>query len=594
MIRPWHIAAICGTSLVLLLAAMGWISWTAVNMEQAEAAARQQATLEESVRLALWRMDSALATLIAPERARPYFAYAAFYPAEAAYTRMFSEDELAEVLVPSPLLTQTSPYVLLYFQLGPRGEVTSPEVPAGQLRALAEKVYASAAQIERAAEQLARFGADVDPQVLRAVVLPALAPPAVALAAPPPAQRPERGGQQQMAQPMQQSEINVQEFQARKQALQQRAARSGPSNTPETRPSGVSEGVLQPLWINGLLVLARRVAIGGEEYVQGCWLDWDALRPWLLSNVSDLLPGADLQPAPHVTPEQRERLLAGLPVRLVPGASAVGATPIRPQVWLALVVAWVCVLLASGAVAALLVGTVALSERRAAFVSAVTHEMRTPLTTFRLYTDMLASGMIADVAKRQSYLQTLQTEALRLGHLIENVLAYARLERRRWPSVSTNVSVPDVLEHVRERLCGRAVQAGMELIIETPGLDAAAVRVDLAAVEQILFNLVDNACKYAAGAADQRIRIDGAVQSDTVALRVADHGPGIASSERRRLFRPFHKSARDAANSAPGVGLGLALSRRLARSMGGDLRLVPGAAGACFELTLPRATLAKD
>jgi len=83
----------------------------------------------------------------------------------------------------------------------------------------------------------------------------------------------------------------------------------------------------------------------------------------------------------------------------------------------------------------------------------------------------------------------------------------------------------------------------------------------------------------------------GGVQGNgEVVVRVRDHGPGIPADESGRLFRPFRKSARDAANSAPGVGLGLALSRRLARRMGGDLVVdhsVPD--GACLRLTLRKA-----
>jgi signal transduction histidine kinase len=102
---------------------------------------------------------------------------------------------------------------------------------------------------------------------------------------------------------------------------------------------------------------------------------------------------------------------------------------------------------------------------------------------------------------------------------------------------------------------------------------------------------VDHACKYAAGADTREIRITVQSAASIALLRVRDHGPGIPSREARRLFRPFRKSAREAAHSAPGVGLGLALSRRLARSMGGDLRLVHSQGrGACFELTLRLAT----
>ena len=78
--------------------------------------------------------------------------------------------------------------------------------------------------------------------------------------------------------------------------------------------------------------------------------------------------------------------------------------------------------------------------------------------------------------------------------------------------------------------------------------------------------------------------------SNEAALVVRDHGPGVSPSARRRMFRSFSKSARDAAETAPGIGLGLTLSRRLARDMGGDLRLDPTvAAGACFVLGLKKA-----
>jgi signal transduction histidine kinase len=99
---------------------------------------------------------------------------------------------------------------------------------------------------------------------------------------------------------------------------------------------------------------------------------------------------------------------------------------------------------------------------------------------------------------------------------------------------------------------------------------------------------VDNAAKYAAGAADRRIHLEAAPAGRWLAVTVRDHGPGLDRRVVRRLFRPFSKSANDAAQSAPGVGLGLALSRRLARSLGGNLRLAEnGPSGAAFTLTIP-------
>jgi signal transduction histidine kinase len=115
------------------------------------------------------------------------------------------------------------------------------------------------------------------------------------------------------------------------------------------------------------------------------------------------------------------------------------------------------------------------------------------------------------------------------------------------------------------------------------------LRVDRSAVERILSSLIDNAGKYTRAASDRRIHLDAETDDRAVHLTVSDHGPGIEPREARRLFRPFHKSARDAAQSAPGVDLGLALSRRLARVRGGDLNVVRGRpAGAAFCLWLPR------
>src|SRR5262249_39928024 len=138
-------------------------------------------------------------------------------------------------------------------------------------------------------------------------------------------------------------------------------------------------------------------------------------------------------------------------------------------------------------------------------------------------------------------------------------------------------------------LTARAEQGGMILAIaEKPPY--LRIRTDASVVEQILSNLLDNASKYANGAVDRRIHLDIETSGSRLALVVRDHGPGLPDRALRRLFRPFSKSAHDAAQSAPGIGLGLALSRRLARALGGDLRLLDnGPDGATFALLLPLA-----
>jgi signal transduction histidine kinase len=585
MIRPRHIWIVFALCLVVVLAAMGWISAQALRLERAEAETRRRAALEEDVRLALWRMDSALAPLIARESARPYFMYSAFYPAERAYTRMYAEIEQGEVLVPSPLLAPRFPHVQLFFQFGPDGELTSPQVPTGNMRDLAETGYVTPEEIGEATKRLAELQALVSRETLLAALREA---PATSLAALTVIEPRENAAQQPQSE--QQSFFNVNEYQARTRSNRQAANQEpGLANAPLSSSPGLSEGPLGAVWLNGALLLARRVSVGGQEYVQGCRLDWAGLRAALLAQVADLLPGAALEPA--TSHGEEGRTLAALPVRIVPAKEPDVAAALSSPIRLSLVIAWGCVLLGAAAVAALVAGVVSLSERRGAFVSAVTHELRTPLTTFRIYTELLAAGAAQDEAKRRRYLDTLQGEADRLSHLVENVLAYARLTGASARGGTEIVPVREMLDRFRERLEERASRAGMQLVVEgDEEALAAAVRASASAVEQILLNLVDNASKYAASASDRRIHLEVGRAGGFVALRVRDHGPGVGQKDAKRLFRAFSKSATEAANTAVGVGLGLALSRRLARSMGGDLQLDKGTRdGACFVLTVPSA-----
>src|SRR6476661_4342388 len=138
MNRPWHIWSIFGICLAVLLAAMGWVSLTAVRLDRAQEEAAQQADIEERVRLALWRMDSALATFVVEESARPYSAYDSFHAAERAYTKGYASIKQGDVLVPSPLLTYLPTNVLLHFQFGEDGKLSSPQVPLDSQRRLAQ------------------------------------------------------------------------------------------------------------------------------------------------------------------------------------------------------------------------------------------------------------------------------------------------------------------------------------------------------------------------------------------------------------------------------------------------------------------------
>jgi signal transduction histidine kinase len=357
----------------------------------------------------------------------------------------------------------------------------------------------------------------------------------------------------------------------------------------EPQPSNITVSDFRALWIRDALLLTRRVSRNGASAIQGAWVDWPQLRTSLLAAISDLFPAASLEAAPASTTGGTD-LLASLPIRFIAGRFDIPAPPFWSPLKLSLATAWGCVLLATLAVALVLRGMMLLSERRAAFVSAVTHELRTPLATFKLYSEMLADGLVKDPAKRQTYLETLTTEADRLGHLVENVLGYSRLERGHGSDGQVSINVRDLIQRVQPRLAQRTAQAGAEFSLHHEGLpDDFSLVTDPSAVEQILFNLVDNACKYARrGDAPANLEVVLTTSGNALQLAVRDHGPGISRAEARRLFRPFHKSAREAAHTAPGVGLGLSLCRRLASDLGGTLKIDHAwPHGACFTLTLP-------
>lgn len=625
--KPRLIWAAFAACMLVVLCVLAWVSVKVLELEDAQNQAAQQAAVEERVRLALWRMDSALSPLITLESSRPYFAYSSFYPAERAYGRMYNGDMVEEVMLASPLLKATPPQILLHFQIGPDGQLSSPQVPSAVFRGYVQlemvpqpRLEESTRLMERLASKvgpgriLAAASAVVDPQALvqNEIVLAEISNRTKSPAA-------QGLGNSQITQQARGGQEYIARNAANSSTLNNPLYQSGNSVLSRPVPS-VAEGQFAPVWVDSSLMLVRKVAHQSGQFIQGCWLDWDTIRASLLASVSDLLPEARLEGVADVRAEGADRLLASLPAKLLPGNVPPEPSQ-RSPLWWSLVVGWTCVVVAGLVAAWLLHGAVSLSEKRGAFVSAVTHEMRTPLTTFRMYSEMLAEGMVEDPARQREYLRTMCQEADRLGHMVQNVLAYSRLEQSgNGPKVQA-LDVVDLLERNRQRLADRASAAGMSLEIHPPA-DGTAVRAagSSFAIEQILMNLVDNACKYAAGSRQplatpkplygggriancehdcrldagevdsterRRLVIQTDVRGKMLAISVRDFGPGIGPDCRWRLFKPFTKSAAQAADSAAGVGLGLALSRRLARDMGGDLVLDANVKdGACLVLLL--------
>ncbi len=346
------------------------------------------------------------------------------------------------------------------------------------------------------------------------------------------------------------------------------------------------------------LFFERKIDLGGLARIQGFWVDWPALRAAMLNAVVKPRPDvagsimgdfrADLVPMAVGAASGAALRLASVPVRLMPTMLPSPASTSLSPIRVTLVVTWLATLIAIGSIAIVLRAAISLSERRGRFVSAVTHELRTPMTTFRMYSEMLASGMVTDEAKRERYLTTLRDEAGRLSRIVESVLAYARLDKARERRPTGSARAGDVLDRITPELERIAERAGVELVTDFAD-DAleASIPADAEAIERICCNLMDNACKYG-GKGEPRVEVSVTVSGGQFRLRVRDFGKGVPWSERGRIFAAFDRANHQGDSHNPGLGLGLALSRGLARELAGNLTLIRhDGPGAVFELRLP-------
>jgi signal transduction histidine kinase len=379
---------------------------------------------------------------------------------------------------------------------------------------------------------------------------------------------------------------------------------SGGAGSGEASPREPIQGPLEPRWLVGsdepTLVLVRQVTTSGGPVTQGLWLNWPELRGALLELAADVFPSASIEPLPggvaNLPPDALNRCLATIPAELQVPAPSIPTPRVLSPVRVALSMAWLVALGAIAASGLALRSATELADRRGQFVTAVTHELRTPLTTFCLYSQMLADGMVRDADAQAQYHSTLHRESQRLTRIVESVLEYARLGKRKAHAKPEATSVAALLDASLPALRERCQGCGLELVDTREGDLGGAIRVDRATFDRILSNLVDNACKYAAGSEPARVELSASVSASTLEIRVRDFGPGISASEAKRIFDPFFRGAAHSDGATPGLGLGLALCKALAREMGGDLSVIQPmggatseAKGACFRLALPRS-----
>ncbi|MEO6005969.1 MAG: HAMP domain-containing sensor histidine kinase [Opitutus sp.] len=252
-----------------------------------------------------------------------------------------------------------------------------------------------------------------------------------------------------------------------------------------------------------------------------------------------------------------------------------------------LVAIFVCSILAGGS---LLLRQARRSETEAAqktsFVANVSHEFKTPLTTIRLYAELLEQGRVRDEQQGGDFLRTIGRETQRLARLVNNALDFSRLEQGQKKYARESVELGSELNRLLDTHAPRVTEAGLTMTRAFPPTPIP-VTTDPDAVEQIVLNLIDNACKYADAGGELTISAT-ATPGTGAEVRVADRGPGVPVDQRERIFEKFHRVNDALTAEKTGAGLGLSIARQLARGLGGDLVYeARSGGGAEFVLKLP-------
>lgn len=368
---------------------------------------------------------------------------------------------------------------------------------------------------------------------------------------------------------------------------------------------------------SGHFVLHRNVWKEGSRFIQGLLLDQGEFRravierPFsatLLSDMSDLVvgyrgdiigivrggsdayagsrsgefDGALLYRSRLAAPFDAIELIFSV-TRLPPGP---GATVLA---WTTVVIAFV---FAGGFFALYRLGgaELRLARQQQDFVSAVSHELKTPLTSIRMYAEMLKEGWL-DEAKRKLYYDYIHDESERLARLISNVLRLASITRNKPQFDLHPVAAGQLMSDIESRIASQAERAGFVLEIDRDGkADEARINIDSDCFLQVVINLIDNAIKFSQQAEQKCITISNRLTADGhVVFGFRDFGPGIPNGQLKKIFRLFYRTESELTRDTAGTGIGLAIVHELVRGMHGSIDVVNCAPGAKFLLSFPQA-----
>ncbi len=234
------------------------------------------------------------------------------------------------------------------------------------------------------------------------------------------------------------------------------------------------------------------------------------------------------------------------------------------------------------------VSQINLARQQQDFVSAVSHELKTPLTSIRMYGEMLKEGW-AEPEKQQQYYEFIHDESERLSRLISNVLQLAKITRNEPQFDLQAVTVGELMSQIQSKISSQVQRADFELHMHKDGrADNMTIDIDDDCFAQIIINLVDNAIKFSRDGEAKRIEISSTVTSDDkVQFAVRDFGPGIPKNQMKKIFQLFYRSESELTRETVGTGIGLAIVHQLSQAMNGKVDVINREPGAEFRVSFP-------
>ncbi|MBC8097595.1 MAG: HAMP domain-containing histidine kinase, partial [Akkermansiaceae bacterium] len=229
-----------------------------------------------------------------------------------------------------------------------------------------------------------------------------------------------------------------------------------------------------------------------------------------------------------------------------------------------------------------------LARQKTDFVSNVSHELKTPLTSIRMFSELLAEGRVTDSAKQRSYLNIITAETARLTRLINNVLDFSRMERGEKKYNFRDCDLVQLVHETIESYRPHLENDGYRLETDfTPG--ALPIKGDGDALAQVIVNLLSNAEKYSGTGKEISVNVtrrDGPLPC--VEVKISDRGLGVPHGSEQKIFEKFYRAHDSLSSGIQGSGLGLTLARQIARAHGGDVICeAREGGGSCFSLRLP-------